>query len=77
MDRLNRWTTRQTEWVYSMDGQKDGRWYQQTYWTDSYIGQLYGQTAWLDELNEWTEWTHKGTNEMNRQMDGRTEWMDE
>ena len=46
--------------------------------TDGQIDrQIYGQTAWLVELNEWTDWTDGGTNELNRQMDGRTEWMDE
>ena len=56
MDRLNRWTTRQTEWVSSIDGQMDGGWYQ----VKRQIGQTVilsdGQTErWMDRPNRQTD----------------------
>ena len=93
MDRLNRWTTRQTEWMYSMDGwtdgQMDGRWYQQTDWTHSYI------TWWTDrqmdrdrsnrqtdeqiDRHKYTGRQHGWMNWMNGltgQMEGQMKWID-
>ena len=89
MDRLKRWTTRQTEWMYSMDGQMDGRWYQQTDWTDSYIvwwtdREMDGPT---ERTDWWTDWqTDKYTgrqhgwmnwmNGLTGQMEGQMKWID-
>ena len=69
---MDRWTTTQTEWMYSMDGwtdgQMDGRWYQQTDWTDSYI------TWWTDRQMD-RDRSNRQTDKYTGRQHGRMNWM--
>ena len=63
MDRLNRWTTRQTEWMYSMDGWMDG---QMDRWTDGGTNRQIGHTVILPD-GQTDRWI--GTDGIDRLMD--------